>query len=133
MNTELQSKLLEIVTSMQDGFLKTKDFALEQLPSIANEYILFNRMYLTFLILFILGIAVAWGIFYKKTVIDSQKEKKQSPYHNTFRDNFDTFNFVTAVLVVVLGLTFLVNLRQFFLVWFAPKIFLIETIAHMVK
>jgi hypothetical protein len=132
MNTELQSKLLEIVTSMQDGFLKTKDFAMEQLPSVANEYILFNRMYMSFLMLSILGVAVTWGMFYKKTVIDSQKVKK-SPYYDTRPDNFDTFKVVTMVLTVLLSFMFLLNLREFFLVWFAPKIFLIESIAHMVK
>ena len=120
MHAELQSKMLEIVTSMQDNIVKTKDFAMEQLPSIANEYIMFNRVYLTISMILIVAFATMLFFWGRKLMKESDSCL------------FDHKVFLLRVAVVILStitaIIFLVGIRDFILVWVSPKIFLIEAV-----
>ena len=46
MKDELQLKLTEILTAIQVGVSKTADFTLEQLPDIAQQYLLYGKVWL---------------------------------------------------------------------------------------
>lgn len=43
MKEELNTKLVEILTSIQTAAGKASDFALDQLPDIAQSYVLYGR------------------------------------------------------------------------------------------
>ena len=43
MKEELNGKLVEILTSIQTAAGKASDFALEQLPDIAQSYVMYGR------------------------------------------------------------------------------------------
>lgn len=118
MHAELQSKMLEIVTSMQDNIVKTKDFAMEQLPSIANEYIMFNRVYLTISMILIVAFATILSLWGRKLIRDTQ-----ASYDRAF------FSRLAAIILsTITAIIFLVGIRDFILVWVSPKIFLIEAL-----
>lgn len=118
MHAELQSKMLEIVTSMQDNIVKTKDFAMEQLPSIANEYIMFSRVYLTISMILIVAFATILSLWGRKLIRDTQ-----ASYDRAF------FSRLAAIILsTITAIIFLVGIRDFILVWVSPKIFLIEAL-----
>lgn len=118
MHAELQSKMLEIVTSMQDNIVKTKDFAMEQLPSIANEYIMFSRVYLTISMILIVAFATILSLWGRKLIRDTQ-----ASYDRAF------FSRLAAIILsTITAIIFLVGIRDFILVWVSPKIFLIEAV-----
>ena len=63
MNEQLQAKLVEILSGIQAAVKAAGDFALEQLPDIAYQYIAFGRAYYTFIIILaIFGISIGWLI-----------------------------------------------------------------------
>jgi len=130
MNEQLQAKLVEILSGIQTAVKAAGDFALEQLPDIAYQYIAFGKVYYTFIIvLAIVGIAIGLWLFIRKAIYGKQKDK----YYDGWSDNR------TAALAGGVGLTmfsffmFVANLSNTLMVWFAPKIWLIKEIAALIK
>jgi hypothetical protein len=123
MNDELQSKLVEVLTGISEGVSQAKDFAIEQLPDVAQQYIMFGMvwetsllaLYVTFMALIAFGL---WKLWYS-----------------------DTTDFEAASAGMVFGgfslvgllIAFVIQLKPFLLVWFAPKLYLLQGIAGLVK
>ena len=118
MNESLQSKLVEILTSIQAATGKASDFALSQLPDIAQSYVLYGRISLTSAIVLSLIVVIVLMVVGVK-------------WSNKIDDGFPFFITFTASMFPI-G----VILTQFYpmlLVWFAPKVWLLKELAGMIK
>lgn len=125
MPKEIEQKLLEqasgILEAITTAVGQAKDLAIEQLPDIAYQYIAFNRAYLTtvFVISTIIAIVAFIWIWYKETHCES--------YQNGQYGFFGMFVFIPTAF------TSFVTMKSVFMVWLAPKIFLIEELVHLIK
>jgi hypothetical protein len=121
MKEELQGKLVEILTSIQTAAGKASDFAMDQLPDIAQSYVAFGRVSLTlYVVLSLLAIVgaplIAWRV-------------------NKGLDEYaQGIPFIPAAGVAVGGVLVLsTTLNPALLVWFAPKVWLLKEIATLLK
>jgi hypothetical protein len=148
MKEELQGKLVEILTSIQMAAGKASDFAMEQLPDIAQSYVAYGRA-ITSLGMFVAVLLVAFGVYcmYWVNQHDAKGQRAYEAaiaamapagqnYRPVFRHEFpremDYFPlqylpFVAAVLL------FGFSVNKFMLVWFAPKVWLLKEIATLIK
>jgi hypothetical protein len=129
MNDELQSKLVEVLTGISEGVSQAKDFAIEQLPDVAQQYIMFGMVWETALlgILVVASMLCAWGVVWGI--------KKLFGETSTYTEENAGF-FVALVSGCALAFTgsfAVAQLKPFLLVWFAPKLYLLQGIAGLVK
>jgi len=126
MTKEIEQKLLEqasgILEAITTAVGQAKDLAVEQLPDIAYQYIAFNRAYLTtifviFSALFVISVAWAW---YKETHCETYPEGQYAVFVGMF---------VAFPSGVISALT----MKSVFMVWLAPKIFLIQELVNLIK
>lgn len=130
MKDELQLKLVEILTSIQTAAGKASDFALDQLPDIAQSYIVYGKAVSIVQVIFSLAIFLvgAWLLnVVRKHVIE-------------YRDFLDSNPLITLPGIIVGGILILVGLNSFAhamsyltLVWLAPKVWLLKEIASLLK
>lgn len=114
---ELLSRADSIFTKIAEAAGKAGDFASEQLPDIAYQFIAYNRVYFTTIILVEILMVVA-------TIWAARRWAKET----------DGFIFLPTVVVGGIAiLAFLNTLRPLIMVWFAPKIFIITEIVNLVK
>lgn len=134
MNKEITDQLLSqastILQMFLDGLKATKDFALEQLPDIAMQFILFQRAWLTFcvaLATIILIVGITWCIKWIRISILEFNNKKDG--------SGELFIGVVGLIITALisVIMFINTLKPFFLVWFAPKVFLIQALVTLIK
>lgn len=123
MKEELQGKLVEILTGIQAAVGKASDFALDQLPDIAMQYVLWGRasesVYMfIFIAVFISCIfSVRWAF----------------KHQNDFEDVHGFAMIYGLGGSIVSLILILANLSSLLLVWVAPKVWLIKEIARIVK
>lgn len=143
MKEELQSKLVEILGSIQTAAGKAGDFAMVQLPDIAQSYVMYGRAFTTTWVLISLAIACL-GIYtvrltskrvaMAQTKYEADKAASGNGYisRGSYFEWSDVgpFPFLPFILSAVL---FGVNLQQLLLVWFAPKVWLLKEIAGLIK
>ena len=123
MNDELQSKLVEVLTGISEGVAQAKDFAVEQLPDVAQQYIMFGMvwetsllaLYATFIALLAFGLWKLWR---------SDAADVETVAFSTI------FGGGTLVLLLI---AFVMQIKPVLLVWFAPKLYLLQGIAGLVK
>lgn len=116
MKEQLQSKLVEVLTGLQTAVGKASDFAIDQLPDVAMQYIKFatvmhGAIFSIFAIATVLLVAVAI------------KAK------NNFDDICVGFAFASVITLIISCY----NLYYLLLVTIAPKVFLIQEISRMIK
>lgn len=132
MKEELQGKLVEILSSIQQATGKASDFAISQLPDIAQSYITYARIssvvffILFFSISFLLGF-IAWYAYKKpwnssEYSWESRKKRSDSNYLVMF------MSLASSIIFMIIAFVKL-NL----MVWFAPKVWLIKEIATLIK
>jgi hypothetical protein len=129
MNDELQSKLVEVLTGISEGVSQAKDFAIEQLPDVAQQYIMFGMVWETALmgILVVASMLCVWWLVWGI--------KKGFSETSTYIEGQAGF-FVALVSGVVLAFTgsfAIAQIKPVLLVWFAPKLYLLQGIAGLVK
>jgi hypothetical protein len=123
----LQKELLERADTIFKTIAETVktgvDFAKEQLPDIAYQYIMMERVYLTCVII---GTLIAMGLASWLFIVGVVKNKWQL---------YDPFLIMIPVLALIAAgvAPFLINFKDFVMVWFAPKIYLITHIIQLVK
>lgn len=136
MKEELQGKLVEILTSIQTAAGKASDFAMEQLPDIAQSYVAYGRIHESAVLLMALVclglgavVAIRLGFANSAAVVKDRGSIFDGDWLPTrvFAAALGTFAALMSLLVVC------VNLGSFFLVWFAPKVWLLKEIAGMLK
>lgn len=118
MKDELQGKLVEILTNIQTAAGKASDFAMEQLPDIAQSYVVYGRAHESVWMLAALAVALSGWRFCAWT----SKTKRWEDLGPI------------PVLPLVLGVVaLLISSEGFLLVWFAPKVWLLKEIASLLK
>jgi hypothetical protein len=140
MKEELQGKLVEILTSIQTAAGKASDFAMEQLPDVAQSYVAYGRAWSTAGAVFglvLLGIA-AWlfhvGWREKRRSDDAWKAEHPGERMGYF-DRYDPFGYWFPAAFIAAG--GMISTAAFahvaLLVWFAPKVWLLKEIASLLK
>lgn len=132
MKNELNEKLVEILTSIQSATGKAADFALTQLPDIAQSYVLYGRVSTvvsTLLMVFIGSVllcicAYAYKNPWNNSTYSWDKGKKR-----------DDGNKILIVFSGGLGagITIIALANFNWLVWLAPKVWLIKELASLIK
>lgn len=143
MKEELQSKLVEILTSIQTATGKASDFALEQLPDIAQSYVTYGRVYLLVMVVFgvvVLGLGAYLCVLgiraFKRGEAEYRKDHPTNQYRILYRDRYEMgwFQFIGCSLASIIGAAvFLTAFGPAMLVWFAPKVWLLKEIAGLLK
>lgn len=118
MKEELTGKLVEILTSIQAMAGKASDFAIDQLPDIAQSYVLYGRVSGSFSTAFFVIVSgfLAFGI--KKT-----------------KKDFDNVPIVfgLALLLCFSTILSLLFIESTLLVFLAPKVWLLKELASLIK
>ena len=132
MQDELLKRADSIFGSIAEAVGQAKDLAVEQLPDIAYQYIAYNRMYITFVVLSALLVWVAFQIFMIKL------NNKQCEFNHYDKGRWNEnqgmpYIIGTAITSLICGVAFFYHIKDFFMVWFAPKIFIIEHIVQLVR
>ena len=120
MKEELQGKLVEILTSIQNATSRAADFALADLPDIAQQYLVVGRAFATIvelLLTVILGVLIWSCVWIMKNADEYEKPVVLLPG-------------IAAIGVSVVWLT---ELKTLLMVWFAPKVWLITELAKLIK
>ena len=118
MDKELQGKLVEILSSIQSATGKAADFAVEQLPDIAQSYVAYGRATTTAAVVF--GVlSCAWALWAIRKSEDGRNE-----------DIYVIGGMAATVVGMVAVLT---NFSAMLLVWFAPKVWLLKEIGRLLK
>lgn len=129
MKEELQSKLVEILASIQTATGKAADFAGDQLPDIAQSYIFIGRVYETY---FFLGFLI-FGVFSIFWTLKFGFLNKKALVCGRWTD----FRMASAVFGTCSAFLFLffasINLGSFLLVWMAPKVWLLKEVVGLIK
>jgi hypothetical protein len=134
MKEELQGKLVEILTSIQTAAGKASDFAMEQLPDIAQSYVLYGRVVETaeFAIPFSLVVVFAWALL-AKVVFANDWIQEDGYNKGNWPDSRITACAALGTMLPILMLVTAVNFAQFAMVWFSPKVWLLKEIAALIK
>ena len=132
MKEELQLKLVEVIDAIQTTASKAGEFALTQLPQIAQEYVVYGRGKTAvesglFLLLGIIFLSAAIWAFRKpwnssQYISDEGKLRSDSNLATMY------FGAWLGVLSVVFAFA-----TFDYLVWFAPKVWLIKALSNLVK
>lgn len=130
MKEELNTKLVEILTSIQTAAGKASDFALEQLPDIAQSYILYGRVMGLISVAASLSLLMLGLWLLNKTrqhIKDAGELDNAEPF-------FFLFGFgVGGVLSLIGVITIYSSLVTTALVWLAPKVWLLKELASLIK
>lgn len=131
MNEQLQAKLVEILSQIQTAVKAAGDFALEQLPDVVQQFVMYGRANYTFFIsLAVILMIVSLFLIIKKAIYGKQVGQH---YLNSWSDNRQA-SMVSGIVIGFIGLIMLfTDIGNFFMVWFAPKIWLIKEIAVLLK
>jgi hypothetical protein len=131
----LQEELLKRADSIFESIAKTvteaKNFAVEQLPDIAFQYIAFYRALYTFeMIVFVLLMVIGLYLLINISIrnVFEYKDLEYETDHRRFISGVAGGGMILVSFVVILNIT-----KEFFMVWFAPKIFLIQTLVSLIK
>ena len=131
MQQEMLNRADAIFTSIGNAVSTTTEIAKEQLPDIAIQFIIFSRAYLTFIeVLFTIALIVGVWLFINVGVRNTRKMKD---YYGDWAGGRYTASIFGGILSLMSFIVVFVNLKQFMLVWFAPKIFLIQSLVQLAK
>jgi hypothetical protein len=124
MKEQLQSKLVEILTSIQAAAGKASDFAMAELPDIAQSYIAYGRAMAIAQIVFSTLLFIALVYVTHRCVIWVKKEEEwaMSPL----------LSIPVTVTAMVAGWAY-ASITSALLVWMAPKVWLLKEIAGMLR
>lgn len=124
MNEQLQSKLVEILSSIQNATKAGADFALEQLPDIAQQYVVYGRasMSVRLALLAALSALASYAVIRMWRYVSRDENDHMQPL----------LLFPVAGALLIFGVTF-EHIAPTLLVWVAPKVWLIKELATLIK
>jgi hypothetical protein len=129
-NEQLQAKMIEILTGIQNATRAAGDFALEQLPEIAQSYVLYGRVQTLIDLAFALAVAVAGGLLLRAVVAHVNKA---GGFINS-EPAFVIFGSMSGVALALFGCVSAFRAASSSaLVWLAPKVWLIKELAGLMK
>lgn len=134
MNEQLQSKLVEILSGIQSATKAAGDFAMEQLPDIAQSYVVYGRASLTAAFVLTVLVTVCF-VFVALKYGYLSKDVVQSPHYNS--GSWTDARTIAAIGGTILSLTMTLPISRqigpLFLVWLAPKVWLLKELAGLIK
>lgn len=119
MKEELQGKLVEILTSIQTATGKAADFAVEQLPDIAQSYITYGRVSWTFWSIVLVAIV---GLLARSLYRNRSDVADGEPW-----------TVLAIANVAIFGFIAIASVENALLAWLAPKVWLLKELAQLVK
>lgn len=122
MEDELQTKLIEILSSIQSTAGKAGDFAMSQLPDIAQSYVVYGRAAHTIGLIAGLLILICTAYVMRRGWVSVEKSG----------DDFFPYFMGGMVASIVGVMVTAINAGPALLVWFAPKVWLLKQIAGLV-
>lgn len=129
MNEQLQEKLVEILSQIQQGVQQAGSFALEQLPDIAQQYVLWGRVsnIVTCSLLLILSLSCFYICFKACT------KPWYGVYYGVERvsDSCWSVRWLSCSIGLIFFTIFIAEINL--MVWLAPKVWLIKEIATLIK
>ncbi len=127
MSEQIEAKAVEILTQIQGAVQAAGGVAVEQLPEIAQSYILYGVIKETSQVVFFLCVFLAFSLVGYKFA----KQLDTCP-HGEHSVTFACAN-VSALIAVLSGGIAMAEIGDMLLVWLAPKVWLIQKLAEMVK
>lgn len=135
MNEQLQSKLVEILAGIQAATKTAGDFAMEQLPDIAQQYVAYGRAFATvnliLAVVFAAGSAfVALRFGYMNSTAVHEKGHYAPGQWKDARVSASIFGTLFGLISLI---WILAAAHSAALVWFAPKVWLLKELASLIK
>lgn len=133
--TPLQQALLDRADSIMDSISSTVDkassFAAEQVPDIALQYVAYGRAALTtYVVMSLIGFTIALWLAVRVGIMNSRGYPVDRYSWDDRRVGATIAGLGGGMISVMV---FFINLNNFIMVWVAPKIWLINEIARLVK
>lgn len=124
------------VDKVGDLAIKGGQAVAEQIPDIAFQYVAYGRVVLTVYIL--LGIFLYFMAYYTVVRIGLRDTMKLGTVQSWSGQDWHPMRYVFSIGGGVIGciggsLFIFVNLKEAILVWFAPKVWLMMELVHLVK
>ena len=132
MNEQLQAKLVEILASIQAATKTAGDFAMEQLPDIAMQYVMYGRVKTAAVTAFLLLVSAAFFATFRWAYANPWNASTYGFEKNAKRSDS---NYLVMVVACVLGNLFaIIGVLSFdWMVWLAPKVWLLKELAGLVR
>lgn len=129
MNQSLQDQLAKVIQTLAASVQKTADFAVAELPDIANQYLMYGRVqatlvFMLFLSCFIISLAISLKCGYLSKAVDRWEDWTDSRTNAAVIGSFGALISGTITLCIA---------PNFLLVWIAPKVWLIREFINLVK
>jgi hypothetical protein len=128
----LTDKMVEIISSIQSATKSAGDFALSQLPDLAQSYVRYGRVKTAVLC----GMLMLFAIICISVFTWAYRNPwNPNEYWRERGDLRGEANIVVMVLSLIGAVAFfIISITSFdFLVWFAPKVWLLKELAALVK
>jgi hypothetical protein len=129
MNEQLQGKLVEILSGIQAATKAAGDFALEQLPDIAQQYVIYGRVSKTVILVLI---ALSFLAMLYVAIRHGFLSKVKGEY-GMWADGRIAAAVLGSIGCLVSGLALIASIGPTLLVWLAPKVWLLKEIASLIK
>jgi len=126
MDKDLESKLSSVLDLIISGAKDATHWTLEQAPDVAREMVAAGRVKSVFAIVVIAGISAVFAMLARKAF------KKAETDTSSDADWVTAFMLAT-VASVVLAIAALVNIYGAITIWFAPRVYLLEEAAKLLK
>lgn len=131
MNNELQTQLASILASIQSATASTADFAMAQLPDIAQQYVLYGRVQSLWATAVLLAFSAA--LFYLSRWAYKNPWNTSTWAFERDRKRSDSNVLLIALPAALGGVILFARLISFpWLLWFAPKVWLLKELAILV-
>lgn len=124
MEQELKQRAVEVLDSIIQATQNASAFAVEQMPDVAQQYVLYGRVYLTALFVFFIVLAVV--ATYTAYKIETHPKVKAGGAGGIA-------TFAAMVVNVVAFCVVAINLSDLVKVWAAPKVWLLTELAKLIK
>ena len=129
---ELLARADSIMASISTTVDKASNFAAEQVPDVALQYVAFGRASTTAYVAIGLLILLV-GLYLVVRIGLMNSRKMPDVYTGSWAEERGISLFFGIFISIVGAVTFLSNLSIFLMVWFAPKVWLLQEIVHLVK
>ena len=133
MQQELLNRADEIFKSIGSAVSTATEFGKEQIPDVAYQYVAFSRAYLsiTEAIVFLIFVIGMWLVV--NVGIRDSRNLGMDKWNNEWVGSRIVACFIGGLISFISIMVFVSKLKTLMMVWFAPKIFLIQGIADLAK
>ncbi len=128
MKEELQGKMVEILTAIQTATGKAGEFAMTQLPDIAQTYVTYGRV--ASVVWVLMGVLlIALGVLALVIAKSEDTGNWDESFFQFLKGGYWIAFFTTVAGVLQFGYA----MNSALLVWFAPKVWLLRELAGFLK